>query len=33
MLKRKEIIKTIKERKINNLFFQIILLIIKLRKD
>ena len=33
MLKRKEIIKTIKERKINNLFFQVILLIIKLRKD
>ena len=33
MLKKKEIIKTIKERKINNLFFQVILLIIKLRKD
>jgi hypothetical protein len=32
-LKRKEIIKNIKEGKINSLFFQIILLIIKLRKD
>ena len=33
MLKKKEIIKTIKEGKINSLYFQIILLIIKLRKD